>query len=129
LEEANLLGALGGLQPVWIKRSGEVQQTRALALAADDSQAKADIKVFHVPERNVDIKLLKGAGSDSVLISVFGGDGELSEALDGCTIYGILGSEIAVIAGAAAKVSLEQLAGAFGLQTPEGKPLQVIRKV
>jgi hypothetical protein len=127
--EANLLGGLGGLQPVWIQKSARMDKARALAFAADDSNASADTKVFRVPERGVDLKLLRGAGSDRVVISVFGADGELSTALDGCKIYGIHGSEVAVISDAAAAVSLEQLAGAFGLRTHDGKPLQVVRKV
>jgi hypothetical protein len=127
--EANLLDGLGGLQPVWIQESAPVKKARALAFAADDSEAKADIRVFEVPEKGVDLKLLREARSESVVISVFGSDGELSRVLDGCKIYGIHGSEIAVISDAAAAVSLEQLAGAFGLRTSDGKPLRVVRKV
>lgn len=128
-EEANLLAELGGLQPVWIEESTAVKETRAHSFAADDAEARAEIRVFQVPEKGVELKLLRDAGSSSAVLSVLDTDGEPSEALDGCKIYGIRGAEVAVISGAAARVAVEQLAGAFGLKTPEGKPLKVIRKV
>jgi hypothetical protein len=129
LEEANLLAGLGGLQPVWIEESAAVKETRALAFAADDSRAETEIKVFQVPEMAVELVMLRGHRSSAVVISVLGADGELSEALEGCKIYGIHGRELAKICDSTAKVSVQDLAGAFGLRTPEGHSLQVIRKV
>jgi len=128
-EEANLLSGVGGLQPVWIEEVEAEQGSRAVAFAADDSEVKGETRIFLVPEKKVEIKLLRGAGSHGVVVSVFGEDGELSDLLNGCKICGLTGSEISVITGSVAKVAVEQLAGAFGLQTVEGQPLHMIRKV
>jgi len=128
-EEANLLAGVGGLQPVWIEESEAVKEVRALAFAAADSASGAETKLFLVPGKEVELKLVRGAGSDSVVVSVLGLDGELSGVLDGFSVCGIQGADIAGISGSVARVAVGQLAGAFGLRSPAGARVQVVRKV